>query len=189
MAPACLNGNNYRAMGRPAESSSGAGRHIQPCSLEFPVLIRPLVLPSILLVLLSVAARAQDPPAPVVVEEEGKPIKDDEQQESTPAEAADNADDAAKTADEIEGTEDPQDESTPDENDGLADLDKATQLKVTAESLPDLNDVVDKLDSALEKGLDKDNRAFAEQLLIATLLQRATLLSAAILDRQLVDPP
>jgi tetratricopeptide (TPR) repeat protein len=77
--------------------------------------------------------------------------------------------------------------STPG-NPGQADLDKATQLKVTAEGLPDLNEVVDKLDSAIEKGLDKDNKAFAEQLLTSTLLQRATMLSSAILDRQVQDP-
>ncbi len=73
-------------------------------------------------------------------------------------------------------------------NPGQGDLDKATQLKVTAEGLPDLNEVVDKLDSAIEKGLDKDNKAFAEQLLTSTLLQRATMLSSAILDRQAQDP-
>src|SRR5688572_28565889 len=43
------------------------------------------------------------------------------------------------------------------ENEGLEDLDKATQLKVTAESLDDLNEVVDRLETALEKGLDDEN--------------------------------
>jgi len=73
-------------------------------------------------------------------------------------------------------------------NAGLADLDKATQLKITAESLPDLNDVIDKIDSALEKGLDEQNEAFANELLLSSLLQRATVLSAAVLDRPGVDP-
>ena len=58
------------------------------------------------------------------------------------------------------------------ENEGQADLDKATQLKVAAESLDDLNEVVDHADSALEKGLDADNKKFAEQLLISSLMQR-----------------
>ena len=40
----------------------------------------------------------------------------------------------------------------------------------------------------MEKGLDKDNQAFADQLLISALLQRATVLSAAVLDRPLADP-
>jgi tetratricopeptide (TPR) repeat protein len=74
------------------------------------------------------------------------------------------------------------------ENEGLEDLDQATQLKVNAEGLADLNDVIDRLESALEKGLDDDNRAFAEDLLVSTLLQRGTTLSAAILDRPLQDP-
>jgi len=72
-----------------------------------------------------------------------------------------------------------------DPNAGLADLDEAAQLKVTAEERSDLNDVIDKLESAIEKGLDKDNRAFAEELLISTLLQRAQLLGGAILNRPL----
>ncbi len=68
------------------------------------------------------------------------------------------------------------------ENDGLDDLDKATQLKVTAENLQDLNEVVDHLDTALEKGLDKDNADFAEQLLLATLLQRGSLFASAVFN-------
>jgi tetratricopeptide (TPR) repeat protein len=73
-------------------------------------------------------------------------------------------------------------------NPGQDDLDQATQLKVSAEGLPDLNEVIDKLDSAIEKGLDKDNRAFAEQLLTSTLLQRATMLSSAVLSKPNIDP-
>jgi tetratricopeptide (TPR) repeat protein len=74
------------------------------------------------------------------------------------------------------------------ENEGLDDLDKASQLKINAETLPDLNDVIDRLESGLEKGLDDENRAFAEDLMVSTLLQRGTLLSAAILDKPLQDP-
>ena len=61
------------------------------------------------------------------------------------------------------------------ENEGQEDLDKATQLKVAAESLDDLNEVVDQAESALEKGLDADNKKFAQQLLISSLLQRGQL--------------
>ncbi|HEY3392176.1 MAG TPA: tetratricopeptide repeat protein, partial [Lacipirellulaceae bacterium] len=65
------------------------------------------------------------------------------------------------------------------ENEGLEDLDKATQLKVTAESLDDLNKVVDRLETALEKGLDDENTKFAEQLLVAALLQRGNFFTTA----------
>lgn len=66
------------------------------------------------------------------------------------------------------------------ENEGLDDLDKATQAKVTAQSLQDLNQVVDHLDTALEKGLDKDNADFAQQLLLSTLLQRGSMFAGAV---------
>jgi tetratricopeptide (TPR) repeat protein len=74
------------------------------------------------------------------------------------------------------------------ENEGQDDLDQATQLKVTAENLNDLNKVVDHLDTALEKGLDKDNTEFAQQLLTATLLQRGQLFSAAVFNVAAQDP-
>ena len=60
------------------------------------------------------------------------------------------------------------------ENDGLEDLDKATEAKLEAESLEDLGKVIDLLDSALKKGLDEGNTTFANQLLSATLIQRGT---------------
>jgi tetratricopeptide (TPR) repeat protein len=68
-----------------------------------------------------------------------------------------------------------------DENPGLADLDRATKLKVTAEGLPDLNKAIDYLDVALDKGLDEDNAKFARDLLVSSLLQRATIVSGLIL--------
>jgi tetratricopeptide (TPR) repeat protein len=74
------------------------------------------------------------------------------------------------------------------ENDGQADLDKATQLKVTAESLDELNEVVDHAESAIEKGLDADNKKFAEQLLVSTLVQRGQLFSAAVFNVPAQDP-
>ncbi len=74
------------------------------------------------------------------------------------------------------------------ENEGQADLDKATQQKVTAESLDDLNEVVDHADSALEKGLDEENKKFAEQLLVSSLLQRGQLFAAAVFNVPAQDP-
>ena len=115
----------------------------------------------------------------MVVEEPATPIKDKTADTDAPAKEPDNA---------AEATEEVAEPAAPSENAGLADLDKASQLKVTARSLPDLNDVIDDVDTAIEKGLDKDNLAFANQLLISSLLQRATILSQVVLDRPLADP-
>jgi tetratricopeptide (TPR) repeat protein len=68
------------------------------------------------------------------------------------------------------------------ENDGQEDLDKAIELKVTAEKLDDLASVIEHLDEALEKGLEKDNEEIANQLLVATLMQRGTMFSEAIFN-------
>jgi tetratricopeptide (TPR) repeat protein len=68
------------------------------------------------------------------------------------------------------------------ENEGLPELDKATQLKVAAESLDDLGQVIDNLETALEKGLDEENTKFAQQLLTSSLVQRGTLFTSAIFN-------
>lgn len=60
------------------------------------------------------------------------------------------------------------------ENEGLEDLDKATEAKLSARSIEDLGKVINLLDSALEKGLDEGNTEFANQLLAATLIQRGS---------------
>ena len=73
-------------------------------------------------------------------------------------------------------------------NPGQAALDQALERKLSAEDLKDLNDVVDLLDEALEDGLDADNTDFAEQVLVATLMQRAQSLSAALLRQPVADP-
>jgi tetratricopeptide (TPR) repeat protein len=74
------------------------------------------------------------------------------------------------------------------ENEGQDHLDKATKLKVTAETLDDLNEVVDHAESALEKGLEPDNKKFAEQLLMATLMQRGSLFAEAVFRVSADDP-
>lgn len=71
-------------------------------------------------------------------------------------------------------------------NEGQEDLDKATEKKVTAESLADLEEVATLCESALKKGLDEENAAFARQLLTASLFEHASRLSAEIFER---DPP
>src|SRR5687768_4905339 len=60
---------------------------------------------------------------------------------------------------------------------GQADLDKAIASKITAEPLEEFSEVIELCQSALDRGLDKDNTEFAKQLLASTLLQRATLVA------------
>lgn len=59
------------------------------------------------------------------------------------------------------------------ENEGQADLGLAIQTKLSLYSRPKLGKVIELCQSALDKGLDKENEAFCKQLLVATLLRRA----------------
>ena len=68
------------------------------------------------------------------------------------------------------------------QNEGQAELDQATETKLAAQSLDDLNRVVDLIEKAVQKGLDGENTQFAQQLLGATLLQRGTLLGNVALQ-------
>ena len=67
-------------------------------------------------------------------------------------------------------------------NDGQADLDKATEAKLTANTLTDLGEVIRLCESALKKGLNEDNAAFARQLLASTLIQRGSIAAAAVFE-------
>ena len=73
-------------------------------------------------------------------------------------------------------------------NEGQAELDKALELQITAQSLADLEKVAELAEKALTKGLDKDNTDFAKQLLGATLFQHAKRLSAAIFEQTPPSP-
>jgi len=66
------------------------------------------------------------------------------------------------------------------ENEGQADLDKALELRLTAQSVQELSQVIDLAQSALNKGLDEENRPFAEKLLAGALLQRGQSYGAPI---------
>jgi tetratricopeptide (TPR) repeat protein len=63
---------------------------------------------------------------------------------------------------------------------GQEDLDKATELKLSATTVTDWGEVIRLTESALEKGLDKSNTEFANKLLASTLVQRATVVTATI---------
>lgn len=119
------------------------------------------------------------------------PADEAEDQAAAPVETSDASPgetDAAPPVPADAATPDETPAETDDENPGLGELDRAAQLKVSAEGLGDLNEVIDLLESALEKGLDEDNAEFANHLLMSTLLQRASTFASAILDRQLADP-
>ena len=96
---------------------------------------------------------------------------------------------------EQEGDKPTSDEEEPQEtlpvdpdNPGQANLDRALEIKITADDLKDLNEVVDLIDEALDEGLDEGNTEFAEQVLVATLMQRAASMSRVVLGRPVSDP-
>ncbi|MBI2481808.1 MAG: hypothetical protein HYV60_25130, partial [Planctomycetia bacterium] len=74
------------------------------------------------------------------------------------------------------------------EDKGLADLDKATDLQLTAQTSQDLDQVVSLCESAIAKGLDKDNTEFAKQLIVSSLWQQASQRSARIFGQPRPDP-
>jgi len=66
------------------------------------------------------------------------------------------------------------------EGEGQPELDQAIEAKLSAETVNDLGKVVKLCETALEKGLDDENREFAERLLSSTLIQRARALAQTI---------
>jgi tetratricopeptide (TPR) repeat protein len=73
------------------------------------------------------------------------------------------------------------------ENPGQADLDMATDLQVTAETLGDLEKVVKLAESALTKGLDMGQQEFAKKLLGSTLYQHANRTATSLFERRRRD--
>jgi tetratricopeptide (TPR) repeat protein len=74
------------------------------------------------------------------------------------------------------------------QNAGQAELDQATDLQLTAETLGELERVVKLAESALEKGLDAGQQTFAKQLLSATLYQHASRSASAIFEQTPPNP-
>ena len=66
------------------------------------------------------------------------------------------------------------------ENEGQADLDKATQEKLGAQTPSDLTEVIQLCESALKKGLDKGNTSFANDLMASALVQRGSLAASKV---------
>jgi tetratricopeptide (TPR) repeat protein len=73
------------------------------------------------------------------------------------------------------------------ESAGLADFDEALRIRVTAEGLPDLNQVIDKLQLALDKGLDVEDAEDAEKMLSGALMERATMMMQVVNSNSIRD--
>ena len=71
---------------------------------------------------------------------------------------------------------------------GQEDLDEATLKKLTAKNMADLESAIELCESALEKGLDDENKTYAHGLLTATLYEHATRLGQLIFDKRPIDP-
>jgi tetratricopeptide (TPR) repeat protein len=70
---------------------------------------------------------------------------------------------------------------------GQADLDKATELRLSAKSLQDLERVAQLCDTAIKKGLDDENKVFATQLAAGALFDLASRFSGMVLDTKKPD--
>ena len=70
------------------------------------------------------------------------------------------------------------------ETKGQKDLDQAIELQLTARTPADLERVSALCESAIKKGLEKDNEDFAKQLLASTLFQVSRRLGTAVLAQQ-----
>lgn len=79
-------------------------------------------------------------------------------------------------------------ESTENVNAGQADLEKATEAKISATTITDLSDVVNLCESAIEKGLDEENRRFANHLLASSLAERGKTIAARIVTESNPSP-
>ena len=73
-------------------------------------------------------------------------------------------------------------------NAGQAELDQATQAKLTASTVTDLGEVIRLAESAMEKGLDDQSAEFARQLLAATRIERGLYVAVAIYSSPRPDP-
>jgi tetratricopeptide (TPR) repeat protein len=69
------------------------------------------------------------------------------------------------------------------DDDGQALLDKATEAKLAAENLADLNNVIKLSREAIAAGLDDDNKKFAQELLASSLSQRAEMVCLELFER------
>ncbi len=70
------------------------------------------------------------------------------------------------------------------DNDGQADLDKATEKKLSAETLEDLSSVLELCEKAMKSGLSTNNAQFANDLYTSTLFQRGMIYAQNIFEKK-----
>ncbi|NIL98930.1 MAG: tetratricopeptide repeat protein [Planctomycetales bacterium] len=139
-------------------------------------------------------AAAEDPARPVV--DEAPPAAEDPSREPKPPGNPGSLDDASPSppaeptelplpADQLNGE---LAEIEDDEFPGQVLLDEATRLKVAAKQFKDLSQVINLCTKAIELGLDDQNQEFAQQLIVAARLERASRLAHEIFDRDTPDP-
>ena len=85
-------------------------------------------------------------------------------------------------------TDDPVTKERADSNAGLESLNQAIEIKMSAETMRDLNSVIRLCEKAKEDGLSDDNLEFCNQLLGATLIQRGVLIADLVLEIRPLPP-
>jgi len=75
---------------------------------------------------------------------------------------------------------DPESGDTTSQTAGLEDLDEALRVRINVQGLRDLNQVINLVESALEKGLGGEDEAFAQNMLTNALMERATTLMQVV---------
>ena len=75
-----------------------------------------------------------------------------------------------------------------DKEKGQAELDKATDLQLSAETLGDLEKVVELCEKALEKGLGPENQKFCKQLAASSLFEHGKKIASSINEDQSPNP-
>ncbi len=78
--------------------------------------------------------------------------------------------------------------TTDDENPGLEALNQAIEIKMSAETMRDLNNVIRLCEKAKEDGLSAENLDFCNQLLSATLIQRGVMIADLVLEIRPLPP-
>ena len=87
-----------------------------------------------------------------------------------------------QAADQPTSTEDDADDTTKDENAGMEYLDQATETKITASTLDDLERVIRLCDRAKRAGLSKENTEYCDQLKASTQIQRGLVTAQALIE-------